>query len=76
MAVPSPLGDVKIVSPISTFVLNTFTLNKKFFFFFSRVRIVRVSIIAGCPQGEIARTKIHQNFLASKFDIKQHSDDT
>ena len=24
MAVPSPLGDVKIVSPISTFVLNTF----------------------------------------------------
>ena len=26
MAVPSPLGDVKIVSPISTFVLNTLTL--------------------------------------------------
>ena len=25
MAVPSPVGDVKIVSPISTFVLNTFT---------------------------------------------------
>ena len=25
MAVPSPLGDVKIVSPISTFVLNTLT---------------------------------------------------
>ena len=23
MAVPSPVGDVKIVSPISTFVLNT-----------------------------------------------------
>ena len=28
-AVPSPLGDVKIVSPISTFVLNTLTLKKK-----------------------------------------------
>ena len=26
MAVPSPLGDVKIVSPISTFVLNTLAL--------------------------------------------------
>ena len=26
MAVPSPLGDVKIVSPVSTFVLNTLTL--------------------------------------------------
>ena len=24
----------------------------------------------------IARTKIHQNFLASKYDIKQHSDAT
>ena len=23
MAIPSPIGDVKIVSPISTFVLNT-----------------------------------------------------
>ena len=29
MAVPSPLGDVKIVSPISTFVLNTLTLKWK-----------------------------------------------
>ena len=29
MAVPSPVGDVKIVSPISTFVLNTLTLKKK-----------------------------------------------
>ena len=26
MAVPSPVGEVKIVSPISTFVLNTLTL--------------------------------------------------
>ena len=25
---------------------------------------------------KIARTKIHQNFLASKYDIKQHSDAT
>ena len=25
---------------------------------------------------KIARTKIHQNFLASKYDIKQHSDMT
>ena len=27
MAVPSPVGDVKIVSTISTFVVNTFSLN-------------------------------------------------
>ena len=33
MAVPSPVGDVKIVSPISTFVLNTLTLKKKGGFF-------------------------------------------
>ena len=33
MAVPSPVGDVKIVSPISTFVLNTLTLKKKGFFY-------------------------------------------
>ena len=25
---------------------------------------------------KIARTKIHQNFLAPKYDIKQHSDPT
>ena len=37
MAVPSPVGDVRIVSPISTLVLNTLTLKKTkvFFFFFS-----------------------------------------
>ena len=34
MAVPSALGDVKIVSPISTFVLNTLTLIKCIFFLF------------------------------------------
>ena len=34
MAVPSPVGDVKIVSPISIFVLNTLTLKKKGGFFF------------------------------------------
>ena len=34
MAVPSPLGDVKIVSPISTFVLNTLTLKKSALFYF------------------------------------------
>ena len=28
MAVPSPLGDVKIVSPISTFVLNILSVTK------------------------------------------------
>ena len=32
MAVPSPVGDVKIVSPIKTFVLNTPTLKKCIFF--------------------------------------------
>ena len=26
MAVPSPVGDVKVLSPVSTFVLNTLTL--------------------------------------------------
>ena len=31
MAVPSPVGDVKIVSPISIFVLNTLTLKKSVF---------------------------------------------
>ena len=25
---------------------------------------------------KIARTKIHQNFLPSKYDIKQHTDST
>ena len=35
MAVPSSVGDVKIVSPISTFVLNTLTLKKRVFFFFT-----------------------------------------
>ena len=25
---------------------------------------------------KIARTKIHQNFLTSKYDVKQHSDAT
>ena len=34
MAVPSPVGDVKIVSPISNFVLNTLTLKKKSAFLF------------------------------------------
>ena len=29
MAVPSPVGDVKIVSPINPFVLNTLTLKYK-----------------------------------------------
>lgn len=32
MVVPSLVGDVKIVSPVSTFVLNTLTLKKMQFF--------------------------------------------
>ena len=28
MAVPSPVGDIKIVSPVSSFVLNTLTLKQ------------------------------------------------
>ena len=36
MAVPSPLRDVKIVFPISTFVLNTLTLKKECVFFPAR----------------------------------------
>ena len=35
----SPVGDVKIVSSISTFVLNTLTLKKSACFFFS-LRVV------------------------------------
>ena len=35
MAVSSPVGDVKIVSPISTFVLNALTLKERIFFFWS-----------------------------------------
>ena len=34
MAVPSPVGGVKIVSPINAFVLNTLTLQKKKSVFF------------------------------------------
>ena len=38
MAVPSPVWDVKIVSPISTFVLNTLILKKvRFFFLFGEL---------------------------------------
>ena len=33
MTVPSPVGDVKIVSSIGTFVLNTSTLEWRAFFF-------------------------------------------
>ena len=33
MAVPSPVGDVNIASPISTLVLNTLTLKLSAFFF-------------------------------------------
>ena len=34
MAVPSPVGEVKILSPVSTFVLNTLTLKSSAVFFF------------------------------------------
>ena len=33
MAVPSPVGDLKILSLISTFVLNSLTLKERAFFF-------------------------------------------
>ena len=36
MAIPSPLRDVKIVFPINTFELNTFTLKKKKCVFFQQ----------------------------------------
>ena len=35
VAVPSPVEDLKIVSPISTFVLNTLTFKKAHFYFYS-----------------------------------------
>ena len=34
MAVPSPVGEVKILSPVSTFVLNTLTLKSSAVIFF------------------------------------------
>ena len=40
MAVPSPVEDVKIVFPVSTFVLNTLTLKKSEFFFPIREKIL------------------------------------
>ena len=40
MAGPSPVGDTKIVSSISTFVLNTLTL-KKIVFFFKMVELAQ-----------------------------------
>ena len=35
MAVASPVEDLKIVSPIGTFVLNTLTFKKAHFYFYS-----------------------------------------
>ena len=40
MAVPSPVGDVNIASPISTLVLNTLTLKLSAFFFLSYVSFI------------------------------------
>ena len=37
MAVPSPVGEVKILSPVSTFVLNTLTLKSSAVIFFFSV---------------------------------------
>ena len=37
MVVPSPVGDVKIVSSSSTFVLNTLTLKKSAIFFYKNM---------------------------------------
>ena len=36
MAGPSPDGDVRIVSPINSFVLNTYTDKSVFSFFFAK----------------------------------------
>ena len=38
MAVPSPVGDVKTMFPISTFVLNTLTVKKVSFLWYSGLR--------------------------------------
>ena len=50
MEVPSPVGDVKVVSPISNFVLNTLTLK------YSQTSLIRtpkgqnqVSTLQRCP---------------------------
>ena len=52
MAVPSPVGEVKILSPVSTFVLNTLTLKSSavFFFFSFRTCGVRQSKRAASEQ--------------------------
>ena len=41
MAAPSPVGDVKIVSPVSTFVLNTLALKESPFFLKKKNKSVR-----------------------------------
>ena len=50
MAVPSPVGDVKIVSSISTFVLNTLTHNKGAFFCVSPVARMPLCVRLGTQQ--------------------------
>ena len=38
--------------------------------------VVLIQVVRNGLVFKIARKKIHQNFLASKYDIKQHSDAT
>ena len=57
MVIPSPVGDVKVVSPTSTFLLNTLTPIYSVFFFF---------LIAGSEQGinqSTERKKRSESFL-------------
>ena len=65
------LGDfkkfVRVVSEIYKKVLKVQILNEV-----ALRQVVRKRVLVF----KLARTKIHQNFLASKYDIKQHSDAT
>ena len=55
MAVPSPVGDLKIVSPIGTFVLNTLMLRLSAFFFILRRRVGKTYPICHNPLSRSAR---------------------
>ena len=66
MAVSSPVGDVKIVSPISTFVLNALTLKERIFLFFVLVE----------PHGKFASTSQTNENVASQKHYPDLGSDT
>ena len=70
MAVPSPLGDVKIVSRISTFVLNTFDTQIKcpfvFVFVFLSLALLCNEILHHFKSiNRVVRVSFHTDFTLS-----------